>query len=1030
MKPHDPHQVALQDEWLRRVARALIRDADLASDLVQDAWVASLSRKRGATADRPWLRGVVRHSASSFFRRRSRREEREREAAQPPTSPPQDEVSAQLELRERMAHELGSLEEPFRTAIYLRFVEGLSVRETARRLDVAGSTVVARVQKGLSRLRHRLDEAHGGDRRQWSALLLPWALRVTPLLPLPLPLPITLVTMLAATFTLAATLFLVGIPALASTDPTPIPIEPAAAPGVTEATTKPLLAEVSTTIRRNLADAAAIEPSAPTAPLSQANGDAHLRARFFRPNGSPAVQIPWKLKGWPANEHLTLEYGEPADWADPTGFTDIEGWIRLDFASHPAYVYSLEVDHPDYVAEHWQWAGIRPGETKAVPDTVLRLPGALRGVVVDEEGVPLAQRSWRVHAGESLGTLQLGQKRAGAQVVTATEGSNAAHFQFDRLPEGNVSLTLYDQLLGTVQGPTVTVVAGETTEIAFALPQFADAERSIVVRIRSKYVPWRDAPTPDQVSLIGPFGDRKPARALHARRGAYTFENVGPGPHRMEVEDPRILPWSQEGVMAGSYVQADLTGNAGLALTVMDTQGNTPAAYAVNIRKDRLHGEEMTYSSPSRLPVEVDSNGLVEGLLPGNYVVTVRHGDLQESVTVSDLGANELRGISVVLAESPIARGFVRFPNGDPAPGVTIRAVTPAAVNDSPASLIIGGMSMSTNVEITRRQVSRTATDEVGFFAIALGDAPHHILVVGKHPAHQVESEPIAPAQLSSSAPLEFEVRRSAFLSGTVRLPEGLKVIDWLVLFVQDEPAVPMPTPSTLMAYVDADGSFDFGAVDESEGTLVLMPSLDIGIQHGVIPASGRTLGRATLRTGESWNGTFDFPGTPPISAHFTLPSDALPAPGASTSIWLRRRPNGPPGFATGTGLTLGPIALEPGLHEAWVVGGDWVAQPRDLTVPENGPAEVHVELSLSTQRVRAMVGATPLANTTIEHSTLPQGAPSVRYTTDAQGYMDVRLGPGTYQLHERCADVRNLRVARLCWPLEPGFDIIVFESR
>ena len=120
---------------------------------------------------------------------------------------------------------------------------------------------------------------------------------------------------------------------------------------------------------------------------------------------------------------------------------------------------------------------------------------------------------------------------------------------------------------------------------------------------------------------------------------------------------------------------------------------------------------------------------------------------------------------------------------------------------------------------------------------------------------------------------------------------------------------------------------------------------------------------------------------------------------------------------------------IPPG-HDAWVVGSDWVAQPTGLLVPEHEPAEVQVHLSLSTRRVRAMLGETPLANTTLEHSILPQGAPSVRYTTDADGYVEVRLGPGTYHLHERCADVRNLRVARLTWPLAPGVEVIDFKTQ
>lgn len=81
MIPPDTEFLLTQDDWLRRIARQLVSDPDLADDLVQDAWVAGLERGRTDVASRPWLRGVLRNSGLAFFRAGDRRRTRERRAA-------------------------------------------------------------------------------------------------------------------------------------------------------------------------------------------------------------------------------------------------------------------------------------------------------------------------------------------------------------------------------------------------------------------------------------------------------------------------------------------------------------------------------------------------------------------------------------------------------------------------------------------------------------------------------------------------------------------------------------------------------------------------------------------------------------------------------------------------------------------------------------------------------------------------------------------------------------------------------------
>lgn len=168
----DPGNLALHAEGLRALARRLVNDAAAADDVVQEACLAALRR---GTASRPWLVGVVRNLARRRHREESRRAERERRAARPEAAPA-DEAVERAELHRALLDELLALEEPYRAAMLLRHVDGLSHGEIARRLRVPPGTVSARLHRGLELLRGRLDRRFGG-RVSWCLLFLPFFAR-------------------------------------------------------------------------------------------------------------------------------------------------------------------------------------------------------------------------------------------------------------------------------------------------------------------------------------------------------------------------------------------------------------------------------------------------------------------------------------------------------------------------------------------------------------------------------------------------------------------------------------------------------------------------------------------------------------------------------------------------------------------------------------------------------------------------------------------------------------------------------------
>ncbi|HEX5053293.1 MAG TPA: sigma-70 family RNA polymerase sigma factor [Planctomycetota bacterium] len=178
MASHVDRELQLQAEGsaLRRLARSLLFAGADADDLVQDTFFASLMSGRGDAVDRPWLSGTLRNLALLRRRTSARRAARERVAAAKatPTSADPMAIAVQSEAMREVAAAVHDLEEPFRTVIVLRFWRGLLPEAIARELGVPRNTVRSRLQRGLDKLRARLDREYG-DRRGWILALVPFA---------------------------------------------------------------------------------------------------------------------------------------------------------------------------------------------------------------------------------------------------------------------------------------------------------------------------------------------------------------------------------------------------------------------------------------------------------------------------------------------------------------------------------------------------------------------------------------------------------------------------------------------------------------------------------------------------------------------------------------------------------------------------------------------------------------------------------------------------------------------------------------
>ena len=163
-------------QFVRAVARGVLGgDADV-EDVLQETFLVAWERgPRKPGALRAWLGTVAKRLALDRVRAMGRRRRREAGAARAEALPSVVTMAGREETRQRLMEAVLALEEPYRSTLLWRYHAGLSLAEIAERQYVPEETVRTRVQRGLARLRDRLDREHPGGRAAWSAALFPLA---------------------------------------------------------------------------------------------------------------------------------------------------------------------------------------------------------------------------------------------------------------------------------------------------------------------------------------------------------------------------------------------------------------------------------------------------------------------------------------------------------------------------------------------------------------------------------------------------------------------------------------------------------------------------------------------------------------------------------------------------------------------------------------------------------------------------------------------------------------------------------------
>lgn len=162
------------DPFVRRLAHSLVQDDAAAEDAVQETWRAALeSGPRDRDTARGWLATVVRNAVRMRARGEGRRIARETVASRSEVVAPAAQIAEREALRRKVVEAVLALPEPNRTAVLMRFYEGLPPRAIARRVDAPTETVRSRVRAGLARVRESLDAEQ--PRATWVAGIIPLA---------------------------------------------------------------------------------------------------------------------------------------------------------------------------------------------------------------------------------------------------------------------------------------------------------------------------------------------------------------------------------------------------------------------------------------------------------------------------------------------------------------------------------------------------------------------------------------------------------------------------------------------------------------------------------------------------------------------------------------------------------------------------------------------------------------------------------------------------------------------------------------
>jgi len=140
------------------------------------------------------------------------------------------------------------------------------------------------------------------------------------------------------------------------------------------------------------------------------------------------------------------------------------------------------------------------------------------------------------------------------------------------------------------------------------------------------------------------------------------FENIPKDIYRIEINDPRFMPWSKNNIVPGTHdeVEAVLKGNCSIQLDLSDSEnGNKICKYSVSVEFTDADVCPNNFLLVA-MDQEITADGIIDGLLPLKQIISICvPGYSKLSIPLDDLKPNELRKLVYKLEPGYTLSGMI-----------------------------------------------------------------------------------------------------------------------------------------------------------------------------------------------------------------------------------------------------------------------------------------------------------------------------------------------------------------------------------
>jgi RNA polymerase sigma-70 factor (ECF subfamily) len=664
---HDPadeityEMLARHMGWVRNLAASLVPDDHLADDVVQEVWLTAL-RKRPADARniRSWLHRVVRFVVLQWKRGEQNRRRRERAVAGPEKVADTAELVERAVTARRIVDHVLELPEPYRAVVLRRFFDDLTPRQIAAAGNLPVETVKTQLKRAMHRLRAKLENDLGGDRRALALALLP-LVRGAPSATLPI----------STGVGVAAVTVAVALSCLVLFGPDHGDAAPPAPPAPREAGAKvPAGRELAAPTGRRFREGSTPVREARSTP-SRIGRPTRVYSGYVRdPDGRPVAGA--RIRALAVHDRLPFTEG-PVTCSEPRALastrTDERGGYVL-----PRVAGSVMLEAT--AAGRFRERRIVDRDRGA--DFVLGIPGRLTGRVVRDPGRRLSDATVavypenrirfagrRLEAGGHLARWFAGY--ALAETRTGLDGS----FVLEDLPPGGYTLVVFPRRRPAYRAgsPAVAITAGKTERLDVVIPRRDTVAVTGRVIDASTGAPLARA----AVALAG--NDRQ--RTTSAVDGTFRLPAVSIGGAALVVAHPghrSVYQPIEVHAPGAASVRVALPRRASGSSATAPTGAlagslavSEPARFRLaleSVDAERTEGSDTTRPGVSPVRVGDDGRFRFPRVPPGRYRVVGRLGAQLHPFTTVRVAADQCTRIDLAFDEEAVLEGVVTDERG------------------------------------------------------------------------------------------------------------------------------------------------------------------------------------------------------------------------------------------------------------------------------------------------------------------------------------------------------------------------------